>query len=67
MLKRTESASEVAGQSATGQVTSDKRRCPSHDGRAAMLKIPFPEPLSSGDSTVGMIDSLQQDQRFTGL
>src|SRR5260370_4961242 len=48
MLKRMVSASEVAGHRATGQVTSDRRRCPSHDGRAAMLKIPFPNPSQVG-------------------
>ena len=35
-LNLTVSASVVAGQSATGQVTRDRRRWPSHDGRAAM-------------------------------
>src|SRR5882757_9916306 len=47
-LKRMVSASEVAGHRATGQVTSDRRRCPSHDGRAAMLKIPFSNPSHEG-------------------
>src|SRR4051812_21297163 len=45
-LKRTVSASLVAGNSATGQVTSDRRRWPSQDGRAGMQ-----EPLVMADST----------------
>src|SRR5690348_16979115 len=35
-LKRTVSASLVAGHRATGQVTRDRRRWPSHDGRLAI-------------------------------
>jgi hypothetical protein len=44
-------ASDVAGHTAIGQITSESRRSPFHDGRGAMRKslpkplIPFPEPL----------------------
>jgi hypothetical protein len=63
MLKRTVCASVLAGHKATGQVTSDRRRCPSHDGRAAMTKNPFANPFERGLNG-GQIDSLQQEQRF---
>jgi hypothetical protein len=43
-LELSDDGHDVAGHRATGQVTSDRRRCPSHDGRAAMLEIPSRTP-----------------------
>src|SRR5579859_1481424 len=61
-LKETFSVSEVAGYSATGQVTSDSRRKPFQLARGAMTKTPKRNPR-----TKPMDTTREPDHKATGL